>query len=198
LKMTKEEFQQFWAANYPETLPINYLFKHHLKSSWLRIHSLPESKRYAENEEEWLILLERQNTVFNDLIAENSKIYLVTGVYGFDDKVVSPDFLTEIACLGNLNFAPLESINLHEYSNEWSDEGTFYTPYFAEDIYISHRFDELLKRIADDNLRVFFIGKDCLIAPYDGGVDIIFKDTATRDFYKSKYKNWLSNRADGM
>ena len=33
--MTKEQFQKFWAANYPETLPINYLFKQNLKSRWL-------------------------------------------------------------------------------------------------------------------------------------------------------------------
>ncbi len=196
--MTKEEFQQFWAENYPETLPINYLFKRNLKSRWLRIHSLPESKRYAENVEDWSILLERQNTVFNDLIVENSKICLVTGVYGFDVKAVLPDFLTEIACLDNLNFVPLESINLHELSNDWADEGTFYTPYFAEDIYISHKFDSLLKRIADDELRVFFVGQDCLIAPYDGGVDIIFKDSTTKDFYKSRYKTWLSTREDGL
>jgi hypothetical protein len=192
--MTKEEFKIFWLENYPETLPINYLFKLNLKSRWLRIHSLPKSKRYADTDQERATLLQRQNTIFNDLIANESKIYLVTGAYSFNASAVKLDFLTDIP----LNFLPSESINLRDWSNEWYDEDAFYTPFFAEDIYISHKFDELLKRIAEDELRVFFIGEDCLIAPYDGGLDIILKDTATKDFYKLKYKLWLSAREDGM
>ncbi len=58
----------------------------------------------------------------------------------------------------------------------------------------------LLKEIAEYELRAYFISiaKECIIAPYDGGMDIILKDTATRDRYKLKYQEWLSLREDGM
>jgi hypothetical protein len=65
--MTKEDFQNLWTLNYPDTIPISYRFKHDYSDRWFRIHSLPESKRYAENESEWEILLSRQNEIITDL-----------------------------------------------------------------------------------------------------------------------------------
>jgi hypothetical protein len=37
-----------------------------------------------------------------------------------------------------------------------------------------------------------------IIAPYDGGVDIIFGDKHPLSIFKEKYKNWLSKREDGL
>lgn len=71
---------------------------------------------------------------------------------------------------------------------------------FSEQNWHPHKFDNLLKDIAEDNLRAFFVSvyKELIIAPYDGGVDFILKDTKTRDFYKQKYISWLSIRQDGL
>jgi len=57
-----------------------------------------------------------------------------------------------------------------------------------------------LRDIADDRLRTFFIssGNQAIAAPYDGGIDFILKDIETKDFYKEKYKDWLSARQDGL
>jgi hypothetical protein len=52
--------------------------------------------------------------------------------------------------------------------------------------------------IAQEEMRAFIIGDDCLIAPYDGGVDLILKDGYTKGLLKEKYKNWLSARKDGL
>jgi hypothetical protein len=40
--------------------------------------------------------------------------------------------------------------------------------------------------------------KNVIVAPYDGGVDCILKDVETRDYFKNKYKAWLSKREDGL
>jgi len=37
-----------------------------------------------------------------------------------------------------------------------------------------------------------------IAAPYDGGVDFILKNNQTRDNFKEKYKEWLSEREDGL
>ncbi|MDJ1503014.1 DUF3885 domain-containing protein [Xanthocytophaga agilis] len=66
--MTKEQFTIFWSSTFPDTLPISHYFKYDYSDRWFRIHSLPESKRYADNEEEWNILLHRQNTIISDLL----------------------------------------------------------------------------------------------------------------------------------
>jgi hypothetical protein len=178
--MTKDKFNKFWAKNYPETLPINYFFKHRLKSRWLRIHSLPESKRYAENEEEQAVLLHRQNTLIADLVGQNSVINVVVNFIEID----------------NFLFQKFDLTNIGVFKD--SDNETVFQAFIFETKWTTGSLNSMLIEIADDNLRAFIIGDDCLIAPYDGGVDIILKDTATRDFYQSKYKLWLSAREDSL
>ena len=178
--MKREEFQQFWVKNYPETPPINYLFKHNLKSRWLRIHSLPESKRYAETQEDWTILLERQNTIIDDLIGQNSVVNVVVNYIEIDS------FL----------FKMFDFTNIGVFKDE-KNEAVFQS-FIFETIWQTDSLNSILREVANERLRAFIIGEDCLIAPYDGGVDIILKDSATRDFYQLKFKNWLSAREDGL
>ena len=80
--MTKEDFQKLWTLNYPDTVPISYLFKHDYTDRWFRIHSLPESKRYPEDENEWQVLLSRQNEIITDLFGLETQI-LIANDLGF-------------------------------------------------------------------------------------------------------------------
>jgi hypothetical protein len=178
--MTKEEFEKFWAENYPETQPINYLFKHNLKSRWLRIHSLPESKRYAQTKEESDALLHRQNSIIDDLIDQNAEINVVVNFIEIDS------FLFRM-----FNFT-----NIGVFVDK--DRETVFQSFIFETTWETNGLNPMLIEIADDNLRAFIIGENCLIAPYDGGMDLIFKDKPTKSFYQRKYKNWLSAREDGM
>ncbi|OSZ79719.1 hypothetical protein CAP36_00175 [Chitinophagaceae bacterium IBVUCB2] len=79
--MTKKEFYKLWSLNYPEAVPISHLLKYDYPDRWFRIHSLPESKRYAEVEAEWKILLSRQNEIITDLFGFDTPILLVKGEY---------------------------------------------------------------------------------------------------------------------
>jgi hypothetical protein len=193
--MSKLDFQNFWEKNFPDCPPINHLFKHHLTERWLRIHSLPEAKRYADTPEEWAILLERQNTVLKDLFSnqESMFLYALTGVYSNENNEFNADFIVEKECLKQLNFNALSPIDLHKISGDWYDEGVVFTPYYAKEKFKINKFDDILKTIADDEIRVFFVDTkgEYIFAPYDGGVDLIFKDAETRNFYQEKYSNWL-------
>ena len=51
--MTSEQFNTYWALNFADSIPIPHYFRHDYSDRWFRIHSLPGSKRYADNEEEW-------------------------------------------------------------------------------------------------------------------------------------------------
>jgi hypothetical protein len=198
--MTTKQFQEFWVKNYPKTPPINHLFKHYLKERWLRIHSLPEAKRYAETPEEWAILLERQNTIFADLMPQNTKICIVSGIYSNENKVFEKDIFDSLPYHKTLNFKALEPLDMHKLSGDWHDKGIKFTPCFAEEIYEPNKFDSILTSIANDEWRLFFIDPKSrsIIAPYDGGVDIVFIDITTLTIYREKYKNWLSKRDDGL
>jgi hypothetical protein len=203
--MNTEQFELFWNSRYPESLPISHYLRHGYLSRWFRIHSLPESKRYANNETEWAILLNRQNTVISNLLGNNTNIVLVTGEYRWDNTLQSePDLtlesISELPSLASLDFTPASLIDLHQINPEDYDLGNLYQPMFSEQIWQNSKFDNLLKDIADDRIRVIFVALDTeyLIAPYDGGIDFILPDTETRNTYRDKYKEWLSQREDGL
>jgi hypothetical protein len=198
--MTKQEFQDFWAKNFTGIPPINHLFKHLLNEHWLRIHSLPEAKRYANTPEEWSDLMHRQNTLFADLMPVDDPICIVSGIYSNEEKVFDKTVFDELPYFKTMKFEGLDSLDMFELSQDWYDEGVKFTPCFAEEVYTPGVFDDILKSIANDEWRLFFLDPKSLtiIAPYDGGVDLIFKDVITRQAYRKKYAAWLSEREDGM
>jgi hypothetical protein len=197
--MTAEVFNLFWAANYPETIPIPHYFRHDYPDRWFRIHSLPQSKRYADNDQEWDILLSRQNQIITDLIGENANFLLVTGEHKHEDYTeLHP--IAKVDSIVQIPFVLLDKMDLNKISPDEYEPGAFYYPMCSEQTWIPRKFDDLLREIADDKLRVIFISIDneLMIAPYDGGVDFILKNSETRDSYKQKYADWLSERQDGL
>jgi hypothetical protein len=197
--MTKEEFQTLWTLNYPETLPISYLFKHDYSDRWFRIHSLPESKRYADNENEWKILLSRQNEIITDLFGLGTPILIVAGEYNRGDSRQT-HITNEEEIFKPFSFVLLDNIELNKIDAEQYDELEIYRPAFAQTVWKPNHHDNLLSEIANDNTRAFFISfdKNLIVAPYDGGVDFVLKDVSTKENYKKKYKLWLSEREDGL
>ena len=197
--MTKEEFQTLWTLNYPDTVTISYLFKHDYSDRWLRIHSLPESKRYAEDENEWRTLLSRQNEIITDLFGLDTSILIVTGEYNWGDNR-QIHITEEEEIYQSFSFIRLDNIELNKIDAEQYDEPDIYRPAFAQTIWKTNYHDKLLREIANDNTRAFFISfdKNVIVAPYDGGVDFVLKDSLTRDNYKNKYRHWLSEREDGL
>jgi hypothetical protein len=197
--MTAEQFNNFWTSTYPGTILFQHHFRHNFADRWFRIHSLPNSKRYAEDETERKILLGRQNEIISELLNDNSKFILVTGGHTADGYIeLHP--IEAVNSIKEFSFVSLAPIDLHKISPDEYDKGQLYTPMFSEQNWQPHKFDKLLLDIAEDNLRAFFISvdKELLIAPYDGGVDFILKDTKTRDLFKQKYADWLPARQDSL
>jgi hypothetical protein len=180
--MKVSEFIDYWNKVYPESFPINHELKEIYKDRWFRIHSLPESKRYAETEDEYKMLLDRQNQLINDLIGKESEVAISFGLYTDD---ITNDNHKEITDFGEFE----------EYENEM-----YFDIYVKSEKWENGKMDEILKAIATDEIRAMFVSPSnkCVIAPYDGGVDVIVDSTEKRDKLKTKYKGWLSDRQDGM
>lgn len=198
--MTANQFQTFWDANYGNTYPISYLLKDAYPERWLRIHSLPRSKRHPENDVEWNELLSRQNTLITDLLISDKCITLVTGENYLSLENNQRWSLSPSYSLDYLPFTHLKPISLGSLYPDDYDSDVIYRPIFTQVNWQPPAYNDILKDIAEDNLRVLFISttNQCLLAPYDGGVDIIFKDQPIRDLYKMKYRAWLSAREDGF
>jgi hypothetical protein len=78
-----------WDLRFPGCEPVAHRLKFLFPNRWVRLHSLPRSKRYAEGEEEFAILLARHNRVLGELLGEGRSVILLTT--GYSDTP-SPSF----------------------------------------------------------------------------------------------------------
>lgn len=191
-----ESLSELWRERRPSGPPIAHTFRSSYADRWVRFHSLPESKRYAESEEEYATILHRYNTVLDELFAETD-VFVVTM-----DWSRTPD--------GPAGW-PSPRETLHPGSVRWwtepdqeDDDPEFHT--FVR-LYADRRpwapgcLDELLRAAADETVVVMFIGDTelrRLHCPYDGGADVILTTTAERDRLRERHSDWLSIHASGM
>lgn len=187
--------RKFWQENFADCPPVSYLFKYNLTDRWFRFHSLPQSKRYAENEPEYSELLERQNTALLDVIGDDADCLLITGNYA--DSPLEESF-TNCPALSDFEFQDFIRISKQNFNPEELE--TDEEPAYLNLFFTSHKLkrgslDEILLCIADVKLINTFI-LNCetkrIFAPYDGGVDVILKNSGERNEFRLKYIDWLS------
>lgn len=146
----------------------------------MRIHSLPLSKRYPHTDAEWVVLLHRQNTLIDHLVPQNTPIQIIL-------NWIEPD------CYLFQSYAPLPLGVIQEASDEPA-----YDSFLIETTWENDPRNPILLMIADETLQGFIIAPDCLIHPYDGGVDVIAKDPHTAYALRREFKDWLSAQTDGL
>lgn len=189
--MSKNKLTENWNNNFPDFSPLAHELKHRFNDRWFRIHTLPESKRYPENENEISEILRRHNLIITDIFGENHEYFLLTAGYG-----LKPKRNKKVKIL-NLQKTFWQSVNFSE-SNE---EPLFWHIYFDETIWTKDSVNDLFRLVINDEIRnviLFSADKKIVYHPYDGGADIIFENSNLRDFYKEKYKDWLSIHPSGF
>jgi hypothetical protein len=77
---------ELWQQHWPDCPPVGYKLRDPYRNVWVRFHSLPESKRYAEDESEYTVVLERYNTVLDELFA-GREVYVITPVWTNEAEV---------------------------------------------------------------------------------------------------------------
>lgn len=196
--MNVDQFRRFWEQHFSDCSPVSYLFKQRLADRWFRFHSLPESKRYPDNETEVIQLLARQNTVLLDVIGAG-ECCLVSGNYSSSPLLeercpaLSEFKFQEFLQLPGQNFEP-EEMGL--------DEESIRLDLFCATHQLEYgSLDAVLRCVADWKIVNFFVvncDRKSIFAPYDGGVDVILKNTEDRDAFKAKYRDWLSSHPQGL
>ncbi|MBK6976001.1 MAG: hypothetical protein IPH28_01845 [Cytophagaceae bacterium] len=133
--------------------------------------------------------------MFNDLFGEGTGIIISFGL--FND---CPNISNYKKLFGE--FSKVLTINLKEERPEdfFDEDNALFDIYIKTENWKNGKIDVALKVIANDEIRAMFIcpSKKCIIAPYDGGVDVIVDNTEKRNRLKRKYRDWLSKRKDGM
>jgi hypothetical protein len=190
--MTAAELTRHWQEHYG-TEPVAYELRKTLPDRWVRIHGLPEMKRYPESPDEYAIILHRHNKVLSDLLGPGEPAIIVTAGYS-DSQDTTPRQNPDLQ---------------HPLSWHWTslpmepeDPSSYYLHLFARVItWQPGILDDLLRLVASDKAAdVMIIGcaQGVTYHPYDGGGDIIARDQSHRDELKVKFANWLSPLASGL
>lgn len=185
------ELTRLWLHTWPQCPPIGHLFRTRMHDRWVRFHSLPNGRRPPGDEADYRETLHRYNAVLSVMLSESGSaaINLITPSYGAGDLASGTE--------------PIH-VGFHPGSVGWLrvvDEGT------AHDLWVSRRqfgpgsLDGLFRYIADDRTSDVVITDSSLrwlMHPYDGGMDVIAPSAGRRDVLAARFREWLSDRADGL
>ena len=203
--VTQKCFQNFWECNYGDTPPLAHILQKKLfTDKWFRIHSLPDSKRYADNDAEMKIILNRQNALISDLIGDSQAYMLLFYAISESPESVRFNQIPNIVLLDNIR---LDIALPENYEGE-----CYFVSGFVNKIWETTSIDTCLEKVANDEKVVDFDACECdlyriliidinrnrIIAPYDGGVDIFLNTQCERDSFKSKYNDWLPAHERGL
>lgn len=190
--MSPADFLEYWRATYGGAPLPAYRLRDRFPERWLRLHSLPGSKRYAETPDEHREILRRQGTLFSDLIGEGAPCELVFSYYGAEAELpaevraallgLSPTFLMTLAAAES---DLVEDVLLLHASFTWQPGS----------------LDTILLAVADDVLESpVFVGIQAgrILAPYDGGIDLIVESKQRRAELLARYASWRSAHPAGL
>ena len=190
--MTEDEVQALsalWRTRWGGSPVANELPARHA-DRWVRFHSLPESKRYAETEEEYGVVLGRHRCVLAELGARQG-LYVIAGYFADARVGASPDPRVHPGAVPWLTIEPSERSYFEIPLTLWVARASF----------DGHALDPLLRRVADDDLdNVIIAPPDLkwLYHPYDGGADVIAPTVQERDALRRRHADWLSAHPSGL
>ena len=190
-----EDLTKFWDSEFDGFAPEAHNLKHEYKNRWVRFHSLPESKRYPENEQEYLEVFRRHNTVLQELCGEKGNILVVLPEYSESKLPTKPE-----AELTSLFPAAEYWRSLEQYEGD-DDHELYWHLHVSEVQFSGSELDHLFRMVANDevgNIMIICPSKGVVFHPYDGGADIVLASTEQRDLLKEKHHEWLSVHPEGF
>lgn len=197
MKRIPDTFDDYWASSFPDCPPISYLFKTGMADRWLRVHSLPNSKRYPESDEERSEVLRRQNLLLADVVGNDEECFFVGAAFG---ELPTVAYREAVPDLGDILTTQSRDIPFGEFEEGADEEGTWAVEFGKGRLDIDS-LKPILLEIAEDRLSHFFVvnpEQHKIFAPYGGGVDLILEDSEQRDVLRNTYPDWCSPRSDGL
>jgi hypothetical protein len=189
--MQSDAIVRDWERNFGTVAPVGHLCRSALQERWMRIHSLPNSKRYASSTDEYDILLARQNAVATALLGAGSECIFFCCEFPGEpasrilDLLPAPlsgfFWLPELAALAD----DYEDIRIGAILVSWQPGP----------------FDVLIRARADDEIGpVLFANMQnrTAFAPYDGGADLFLESPEMIPPLKHQWVSWLPTHSDGV
>lgn len=184
-------FRNFWNTHFDGHKPVGHHLRQSLHLRWARFHSLPESKRYAETDDEWAVLFERHHRIADEVLGGGARCWLV--LCG-DPEDRDPEDQNH-----------LERYDFEHWFSWWENdelgEAVEWPVYAAETIWRAGQFDDAIRKIAvweEAFLLIVSQETQAIFAPYDGGIDLILPSGRQASILKAKFPNWRPGNAQGL
>lgn len=184
-----------WNARWSPCLPIGHDLRRIHADRWVRFHSLPHSQRYAQDERQYAIVLQRHNTVLEELFAGGNVCTITCAWSDSPQPPARPDLDHRIHPAGRYWTSILTT---DDPDPEFRTYAHLYT---STARWQAGGVDLLLRAVADDQTAGVIIadtGLNRLYHPYDGGADVILTTTAETDRLRQRHSGWLSSHPAGL
>jgi hypothetical protein len=184
-----DQLSMLWRQQWPHCPPLAHTLKHVYRDRWVRFHSLPESKRYPEDDAEYDIVLHRYNTVLDELFHAQEVLIVTTD--SSNDPEPPP--------------APPDARHWTSIRTTEDESDPDFINY--DHLYVRHAhwqsglIDDLLRAVADYAVNTVMVASpsfDRIHHPYDGGADVLLPTSDERDALKRRYSDWLSSNPQGL
>ena len=189
----------WWNSFYGSATPVSYILREEIPDRWLRIHSLPESKRYADTPSEYSLLLARQNEVAKEVLGSQSECVLFSGQ--IVESPESKNRLLNFSEFASINFELFKTIERYEPQIDPEFGPDFINIWWASIVWEPKKFDDIIKLVANDEVRHILFASLLTgesYAPYDGGADLFCSSIERRNELKQQYRQWLSEHPQGL
>lgn len=190
-------FQDLWSRWRPGQWPVGYRLRQDGAANWIRFHSMPGSKRYAESDEERRVILQRQNALAAEALGAGP-CWLVQAHWEMPEGVVD---LAE----ANEPFAATRDWGLKPAFEMTEPDGEggadLWRVHAGRTQWVEARFDDLLTAIAEERAGpTLWMAEEtgAVFAPYDGGVDLFLAEAAQVEALRARHAGWLSAHTEGL
>ena len=174
--------------------PLGHILRAELPERWLRVHSLPDAKRYADTPIEYSTLLTRHNAVATAVLGIGAKCLLFVGRPEGDLQWQSER--QTLPGTKETTFTLFKSV-----ADDDEPAQMAMNFWCAPVRWHPERFNELLRAVADDEEDyIIFASLQTgeIYAPYDGGADLILGSSTRCAELKQKFAAWMPHHPSGQ
>lgn len=158
--------------------------------TWIRFHSLPESKRYADTVIESAEILSRHTILIQELAGPEYDRLVIIAAENWSDSGEQ-----------------LWVKNAFPDAIQWREERYDEEVYSFSAVWVSFgpirlcHLSPVLQRIANGEIEGVLITDetlDWLYCPYDGGADVLARSKVEREQLKNAHPDWLAQNVMGL
>lgn len=176
-----------WQQRWPDCEPVGHKLKGVYRDVWVRFHSLPGSQRYPVGDDEYAIVLDRYNTVLDELFA-GTEVYVVRPVWTSEPAV--PAHVPDAGYWLTLLVEDDPDPEFRTYHHLFVDRRTWQRGCI----------DGLLREVAGDEVAhvlITDVRMERIYHPYDGGADVFLPTPVEREHLRAAHTDWLSHHPAG-